>query len=275
MIACTHSVDRKKIREFGQKTLKFGLQHSTYRVIFPAVRSHPGFATAELMVEFRSCWAGRLRLRSFLPWPPSPDTQGRDEKGSTALPARGPDWCCDCRHPCRSSASRQEPIRAGLARGKLRSISVQGGTPHFESRRRRCEVADRIATIPSVSGGNDAHDTRVDRAANRGHRPRALRLCLNRRQSRCDSRVIAPPERSMPHVDRRGYRRECDQLCPDHDRLSRRRLEHPPGLLPGCRQCQPASRRRITTRRSASPSYPATIDGTMLVNPARSRSPAF
>ena len=80
------------------------------------------------------------------PCPSSPDPQDRDGKGSTA--------------------SRREALTGVVTvairvvrppRDKSRSVpvwpvgssySAQGGTPHFESRRRHCEVADRIATIP-------------------------------------------------------------------------------------------------------------------------------
>ena len=48
-------------------------------------------------------------------------------KGSTAMPGRVPDWCCDCRHPCRSSASRQESVRAGLAVGSSEASRSRGG----------------------------------------------------------------------------------------------------------------------------------------------------
>ena len=51
-------------REIPSKNPKVRFTTFAHRVIFPAVRSHPGFATTELMVEFRPCWARRLRLRS-------------------------------------------------------------------------------------------------------------------------------------------------------------------------------------------------------------------
>ena len=160
--------------------------------------------------------------------------------------------------------------------GSSGSISVQGRTPHFESRRRRCEVADRIATIPSVSGGNDAHDTRVDWAANRGHRPGALRLVPRQapRPIRFSNLLSTAGRIDRCHnAKRRSYRRECDQLCPDHRRFGRRRLEHLRWVTSRSPASRPASRRRTTTRRSASRYSPArsTADA---VTEHRSRSPA-
>ena len=47
--------------------------------------------------------------------PPTPDTPGRDEKGPAALPDAGLDWCCESRHPCRSSNPLPGSVSAGLA----------------------------------------------------------------------------------------------------------------------------------------------------------------
>ena len=55
--------DGKKC-EISAKNAKVPFTTFPYPVIFPAVRSHPGFATTEFMVEFRPGWAGRLKMRS-------------------------------------------------------------------------------------------------------------------------------------------------------------------------------------------------------------------
>ncbi len=67
--------------------------------------------------------------------------------------------------------------------GSSGTVSSRGGhhTPSPDENIAKLRIGSRLS--PSVSGGNDAHDTRVDRAANRGHRPRALRLCLSRRSA--------------------------------------------------------------------------------------------
>ncbi len=170
------------------------------------------------------------------PWPSSPDIQGRDGKGSTA--------------------SRPEALTGVVTvairvvrppRDKSRSVPAWpvGSSGTFGPGE---DTTLRVQTKTLRSRGSDRDYPHLfqeemmrmtqgwTRAANRGHRPRALRLCLNGRQGRFDSRVMAPPDRSMPH-------RQCDgvtganviSFVPITVRPSRRELEHLAGLLPGRR----------------------------------------
>jgi hypothetical protein len=181
MIVCA-TAGFSRNREIRKKNTKVPFTTFEHRVIVRIVRSHPGFATPEFMVEFWLCWAGRLTLQSFLRVLHLLTPQDRDGKGSTA--------------------SRREALTGVVTvairvvrppRDKSRSVPVwpvgssgtfgpRGG--HHTSSPDEDVAKSRIGSrlSPSVSGGNDAHDTRVDRAANRGHRPRVLRLCQIRRE---------------------------------------------------------------------------------------------
>ena len=186
------------------------------------------------------------------PWPSSPDTQGRDEKGSTAP------------RPEALTGVVTVAIRVVRPpRDKSRSVPVWpvGSSGTFGP---GGDTTLRVQTKTLRSRGSDRDYPHLFQEEMMrmtqgwtGLRTAVIALGLFACAStgaKADSILsMAPPDRSIPRRQRRSYGLECDQLCPDHERLSRRQLEHLPGLFPGCRTGRPASRRPMTTRRSASP----------------------
>jgi hypothetical protein len=137
----------KENQEFCRKSLKFGLQLSEIEL------SSPPFVHTRDSRRPSSWWnsghdgQGSWALARLF-CPPSPDIQGRDKKGSTAywleaLPGVVTAAIRVVRPP--HDKSRSVPVRPV---GRSGTVPSKGGTPHSESRRKHCEVAERIATIP-------------------------------------------------------------------------------------------------------------------------------
>ena len=207
------------------------------------------------------------------PWPSSPDTQGRDEKGSTA--------------------SRPEALTGVVTvairvvrppRDKSRSVPVwpvgssgvfgPGGdtTLRVQTKTLRSRGSDRDYPHPfqeemmRMTQGWTGLRTAVIAlglfaCASTGANADSISGVRHRRIDRCH------------HASRRGYRRECDQLCPDHQPLQSMRNSN---ISLGYFQvaAQAAGQSTTYTNTPFSITYvPGTVDGNA-VQPARSRLPA-
>ena len=198
-------------------------------------------------------------MRTRHPRPSSPESQGRDEKGSAATPDAGLDWCCDSRHPCRSSDLATGSVPCRMAAGGSGTFRPGEDVTHFESRRRRCEVANG-SRLSHLFQEEMMHMTQGWTGLRTAVIALGLFACASA-GARADSILTYSTAGSIDTVTkRRCYRAQHDQLCPDHECHGRRQLEHLPGRFPGTGQSAGQSTTYNNTPFSITYS-PASIDG--------------